>query len=335
MEREAGGANEERREATNGGPVEQTGVRRLDDGLWMLDLGFQGRSGVVAAYLLAGGDREELALIEVGPASTLPALLAGVRAAGFSPEQLTALLVTHIHLDHAGAVGSLLRLAPAATVRVHPVGVPHLVDPSKLLASATRLYGDRMDELWGEVLPVPADRVAPLADGESIAVAGRVLTAVFTPGHASHHVAYWDGVAGGLFTGDVGGVRMAGTDYVCPPTPPPDLDLAAWAESVARMRALGARRLCLTHGGPFADVEAHLDQLLPNLEAFRALAADALRDGADQTDLARLLHDRMAAELGDPDPETLAALEFATPSAIAAPGLIRYLVKRGEATAPR
>ena len=311
------------------------GATPVGDGVWALDLRFQGRSKVVLAYLLAGGDPPELALIEVGPAATRPALMAGVRAAGFAPEALTALLVSHIHLDHAGATGQLLRLAPRATVRVHPLGAPHLVDPSKLLASAGRLYGDRMDDLWGETVPAPEDRVVSLADGETIAVGGRVLTALFTPGHASHHVAYWDAVAGALFTGDVGGVRVAGTTYVCPPTPPPDLDLEAWAESVARMRSLAPRRLYLTHGGPFDDVEAHLGQLLPNLDELRALALDALRGGADQAALTRLLHEHMAAKLGNEPPDKLVDLEWASPSSIAAPGLVRYLVKRGEAPAPQ
>lgn len=305
------------------------GVTSVGDGVWALDLGFRGRHGVVLAYLLAGGEPPELALVEVGPASTLPALLAGVRAAGFAPEALTLLLVSHIHLDHAGATGHLLALAPRATVRVHPLGAPHLVDPAKLLASAGRLYGERMDELWGETAPAPAERVVPLADGETIAVAGRVLTALFTPGHASHHVAYWDAAAGALFTGDVGGVRSAGTAYVCPPTPPPDFDPAAWAESVARMLALAPRRLYLTHGGPFDDVGRHLGQLLPNLDELLVLARDTLGDGGDEATLTRRLHEHVATKLGGEPADKLVDLEWASPSYVAAPGLIRYLVKRG------
>ena len=299
----------------------------LGDGAWVIDLGFQGRRGVVAAFLLAGDD--ELALIETGPASTLPALRAGIRAAGFEPARLTRLLVTHIHLDHAGAAGVLARELPDAVVHVHPIGAPHLVDPGKLLASAGRLYGDRMDALWGEVAPVPAERVVPLGDGETLSVSGRLLTSVFTPGHASHHVAFWDAAAGIAYTGDVGGVRMAGTDYVCPPAPPPELDPEAWTGSVDRLRRLGARRLCLTHGGAFDDVGRHLDQLIPNLAELQELATVALRGGADQAALASLIHDAVAVRLRDYGPDALENLEWAAPSSLAAAGFTRLLVRRG------
>jgi glyoxylase-like metal-dependent hydrolase (beta-lactamase superfamily II) len=303
-------------------------VVELGDGLWMVDLRFGGKPGVIAAYLLAGGG--ELALVETGPTSTLPALLDGIAAAGFDPGDLTAVLLTHIHLDHGGAAGVLLDRAPRATVRVHPRGLPHLVDPARLVASAGRIYGERMDELWGEVRPVPADRVAPLADGETLATAGRVITAVHTPGHASHHVAFWEPETGTAFTGDVGGIRMTGTDYVCAPTPPPDLDPDAWRESVARLRALDPRRLCLTHFGPFDGAAAHLDRLLPELDAFLAIGAESLAAGEDQRELTARLHARMAARLGPVPPATLDALEAATPSYMAAMGLTRYHTKTAD-----
>lgn len=305
----------------------------VDDGTWLIDLGFQGRTNhVVVSYLLATGD--QLALIETGPTSTLPNLLAGIRAAGFDPRQLTDVLVSHIHLDHSGAAGVLARDNPDLTVYVHPIGAPHLIDPARLLASATRLYGDRMDPLWGEVVPVPEAQVAPLADGETIAVAGRVLTALDTPGHASHHVAFWDSDRAALFTGDVGGVRMPGTSYVCPPGPPPELDPDAWALSVERMQALQARHIFLTHGGRFSDVEFQLGQLMPNLEKLRTLAKTALLAGADPERLTGLIHDAMAAQLGDVDPEVLVDLEWAAPPYLAALGLTRLLVKSGEVAKP-
>ncbi|MCC6790684.1 MAG: MBL fold metallo-hydrolase, partial [Thermomicrobiales bacterium] len=195
---------------------------QVEGGTWLLDLGFQGRGGVVAAYLLVS--RDELALIETGPSSTLSHLRAAVRQAGFDPARITRVLVTHIHLDHAGAAGVLARENPDLMVYMHPFGAPHLIDPSKLVASAGRIYGDQMEPLWGEVAPIPAGQVRALEDGESLRVAGRDLQVIFTPGHASHHVVYYDAHAGGAFAGDVGGVRIQGTGYNCPPVPPPDLD---------------------------------------------------------------------------------------------------------------
>jgi glyoxylase-like metal-dependent hydrolase (beta-lactamase superfamily II) len=306
---------------------------RVDDGTWLLDLGFQGRTNqVVVAYLLASGD--QLALIETGPTSTLSNLLAGIEAVGYDPRQLTDVLVSHIHLDHSGAAGMLARDNPNLTVHVHPIGAPHLIDPSRLVASATRLYTDRMDSLWGEVAPVPEAQVAPLADGETVAVAGRVLSAIFTPGHAAHHVAYWDPERSALFTGDVGGVRMPGTSYACPPGPPPELDPDAWALSVDRMQSLRAQHIFLTHGGRFTDVDGHLAQLMPNLAALRQLAKTALLGGASTEQLTDQIHAHVAERLGEVDPEVLVDLEWATPSYLAALGFIRLLVKSGEVPKP-
>lgn len=299
------------------------------DGLWQIDLGFQQREGVISAYLLAQGD--DLALVETGPTSTLPHLLAGIRSAGFEPSAVGTIVVSHIHLDHSGGAGVLLRdHAPQAVVRVHPVGAPHLIDPSRLVASATRLYGDRMDALWGEVAPIPAERVVALADADPLQVGGRPLSALFTPGHASHHVVVWDPSRGVAFTGDVGGVRMAGTGFNLPPAPPPELDPEGWATSVERMRQLGARRLFLTHGGPFDDVEDHLAQLLPNLTGLIALAKEVLLAGADHDALTERIREWAAQRIGAVDPGVFTNLEWASPSFLAASGVTRLLIKRGE-----
>lgn len=303
------------------------------DGLWQIDLGFQEREGVISAYLLAQGD--ELALVETGPSSTLPHLLAGIRAAGFEPAAVGTILVSHIHLDHSGGAGVFVRdHAPQAVVRVHPVGAPHLIDPSRLVASATRLYTDRMDALWGEVAPIPTERVVALADADPLQVGGRPLSALFTPGHASHHVVVWDPSRGVAFTGDVGGVRMAGTGFNLPPAPPPELDPEGWATSVERMRQLGARRLFLTHGGPFDDVDAHLDQILPNLADLIALAKDALLAGADHAALTERIRAWAAQRIGPVDPGVFTNLEWASPSYLAASGVTRLLTKRGDVPAP-
>lgn len=303
-------------------------------GLWCLDLRFQGTSGVITAWLLEGPDG--LALVETGPSSTLPALRAGIAAAGHRLADVRDVIVTHIHLDHAGAMTHVAREAPEARIHVHPAGSPHLVDPSRLWASASRIYGDRMATLWGDAGPVDAARVAPVADGDRLRVAGRELRALHTPGHAGHHLALHDAAGGLLFTGDAAGVRAPGTGYVCPPVPPPELDITLWDRTIARLAALGADRLALTHAGVVDDPAAHLTQLSVNLDAFRDLALDRLRAGADQETLAAAVHAAMAAGLAgapmgeDTDPDlALRRLELATPSSMAAMGLTRYLTRGG------
>lgn len=297
----------------------------LDDELWQIDLGFQGTPEVIAAYLLAGNG--ELALIETGPSSTLAALRAGIVAAGFAVSDLTAILVTHIHLDHSGAAGVLLDEAPQAQVFVHPIGAPHLIDPARLVNSATRIYAERMEPLWGEVRGIAAERVVALEDDQPVSVAGRVIAALHTPGHASHHLAFWDAAAGRAFTGDVGGIHIPATPYVCPPTPPPDLDAAAWRASIARLQSLGARQLCLTHFGTVADPATHLTALSTELDVFLRLGEEMVDRGDDQEAMTAQIHARMADQIGDVPPEKLDRLEWATPSYMAAMGLTRWVTK--------
>ncbi|MGI9253615.1 MAG: MBL fold metallo-hydrolase [Thermomicrobiales bacterium] len=304
------------------------------DGLWQIDLGFQEREGVIAAYLLAGDG--DLALFETGPSSTLPHLLAGIRAAGFAPEDIGQIIVSHIHLDHSGAAGVLLRdHLPRAVVRVHPVGAPHLIDPAKLIASATRLYTDRMDALWGEIAPVPEERVIGLEDAMPFEVGGRPLTALYTPGHASHHVTLWDPTRSAAFTGDVGGVRMQHTPFNLPPAPPPEVNPAAWAVSAQRMLDIGAERLFLTHGGLHTDAEAHLNQLVPNLTALTALAKDRLLAGDDHDALTAAIHAWVSERVGPVEPGVIVNLEWASPSYLASFGLTRLLVKSGDVPDPK
>jgi len=253
-------------------------IEEIDAGIYLIDLGFQNRKEVVAAYLLVSDD--ELALIETGPGSTVEHLRRALKRLGFSVQDLTRILLTHIHLDHAGAAGLLARENPRVAVHVHPFGAPHLIDPTKLINSATRIYGDQMGPLWGEFAPIPADQVVAFDDEQSLRVASRTLRVFFTPGHAWHHVAFWDPPTATLFTGDVAGIRMPHHTYVCAPTPPPDLDPGAWANSVARMEALGARRLCLTHFGPVYDPGYHLDQVMPEVNKFIELGTALFERGA-------------------------------------------------------
>ena len=204
--------------------------------------------------------------------------------AGIAMADVTSLLLTHIHLDHAGATGTLVRENPRLRVYVHEKGAPHMVDPAKLLASATRLYGDAMDRLWGEVRPVPADAIVALAGGERITASGRDLDVAYTPGHASHHVSYFSADSGIAFVGDTAGIRVTPGGFVLPPTPPPDIDLEAWRDSLRRIEAWGAETLFLTHFGPSAPVGPHLRELGDHLELTRRLAAESLaQDGTDET----------------------------------------------------
>jgi glyoxylase-like metal-dependent hydrolase (beta-lactamase superfamily II) len=208
-----------------------TAVTELGPDLHCIDLEFQSMPGVIASYLLSGGG--EYALVETGPSTTLAALADGLEQLGVSPEQIGTLLVTHIHLDHAGAAGVLVDRYPHMQVYVHEVGAPHLIDPSKLLVSATRIYGDRMDELWGEVKPVPAQNVHAVTDGDVVSAAGHHLKALYTPGHASHHVAYQDDATGDMFTGDVAGATDPSARHRSrlvarePATHPPSASFAA------------------------------------------------------------------------------------------------------------
>ncbi|MGH2614329.1 MAG: MBL fold metallo-hydrolase [Thermomicrobiales bacterium] len=308
---------------------------RVDERIWAIDLGFQGWDQVIYAYLLAAPD--ELALIETGPASTLPALRAGIAAAGFDPGQLTKIFVSHIHLDHSGGAGAIVREQPDVQVFVHPIGAPHLIDPSRLVNSAARLYGDRMGDLWGEVVPVPEDRVAPLSDGETLDAAGHVLSVLFTPGHASHHVAYWNPDQGVVFTGDAGGVRMPGSPYALPPAPPPDLAPDDWVLSTERLRQAGPRRLYLTHGGPFDDVDEHIEQLMPNLDQMEAICREAMLAGSDDEAVTGLLQGHTEQRIGPAataEPAIVQRYGWASPSFLSTLGFRRLLSRRGEIPRP-
>jgi glyoxylase-like metal-dependent hydrolase (beta-lactamase superfamily II) len=262
-------------------------ARRLDDDLWVLDTLHLGESQVVASYLIEG--TAGLALVDVGPASTAQTLLAGIRAAGHDPAEVSRIVLTHIHLDHAGATGTLLPHMPRARVYVHPLGAPHLVDPTKLITSAARIYGADMERWWGKVLPVPAERIETLADGARISAGSRLLMALHTPGHAVHHIAYYDERGRALFPGDVAGVRIEGASYVRPPTPPPDLNLEDWSASLERIRQLPLARLYLPHFGVTEDLESHWEQLRGRLFEWGEFVLARLRGGLTTDEIALAL----------------------------------------------
>ncbi len=254
-------------------PSDYPRVRDLGGGVLQLDTGHCGNPGTIAVFALplpTGG----FALVESGPGSTRAAVLAGLEGAGLDPAELRYVLLTHIHLDHASATGDLVAGTDAQVV-VHEVGAPHMVDPSRLMASALRVYGDALEALWGHMRPVPAASVTAVAGGEVIDVGGLSVRVIYTPGHASHHVSYLldDGT---LFTGDSAGVKLAGSGVVRPALPPPDLDLDAWEGSVKRMLDARPERLILTHFGPVAGAEPAAAHLRLTLERNRVWSEEVL-----------------------------------------------------------
>jgi glyoxylase-like metal-dependent hydrolase (beta-lactamase superfamily II) len=297
-----------------------------------IDLDFMGTEEIIASFLLVG--EGSAAIVETGPTTCIENLLRGLEDHGVDPEGIEQVFLTHIHLDHSGASGNLTELLPNATFYVHEVGYPHLVDPSKLLQSAARLYGEEnMDELWGEVRPVSEDRLVKLEGGEEIEAAGGLLTAHYTPGHAYHHLAYFEPQSGTLFTGDVGGVRLPGQSYVKPPTPPPEVDIEAWKGSIETIRKLEPKVLCPTHFGSYEDVERHLSELEQRLQDWLLLIEERMDEGRSQEDIAEELEAKGDAEMlrEGADPEDAERYELAANYEMLVAGLMRYVSQRESA----
>lgn len=256
----------------------------ISTGIDYADVHFLGHPHIIATGILHGA--AGVALVDPGPQTTLDRLTAELRATGIALEDVTDLIVTHIHLDHSGATGHLVRANPRMRVYVHAAGAPHLIDPSRLIASASKLYGPDMERLWGEILPVPADRVQVLQGGERIVAAGRELRVTYTPGHANHHVSYFDEASGVAFVGDTLGIRRPPSTYVMPPTPPPEVDLRAWSDSVKRILEWKPSTVFLAHFGPYDDPAPHAEQLVTQLWQWAALAR-TLVQRQDLTDAQR------------------------------------------------
>jgi glyoxylase-like metal-dependent hydrolase (beta-lactamase superfamily II) len=254
-------------------------------------------------------------LIDPGPSSGIPQLL---EALGDDCEP-RALLLTHIHLDHAGASGSLVRRWPGLDVYVHERGARHMADPARLLESATRLYGDDMDRLWGEMVAVPESQLHALDGGETLSFGEDRFEVAYTPGHASHHVSYLHG-SGTAFVGDVGGVRITPESPTIPPTPPPDIDVEAWHRSIELVSSWQPERLAMTHFGDADDVSAQLDQLSERLDRWAALGRDS-----DQEQFIAAVRAEIAAAVTD---DTAAAFEQAAPADQLYAGINRYWQKR-------
>lgn len=238
----------------------------LAPGVDYVDLNFVGKPEIIATAILHGP--AGIALVDPGPSTTLGHLKAELHRKGFSVADVRQLLITHIHLDHAGATGALLEENRTIEVFVHERGARHMADPSTLLASAGRLYGEDMGPLWGEVLPVPVSSLRSLKGGETITAGGRELRVEYTPGHACHHVSYFDPGSRVAFVGDTAGIRRGGGAYVMPPTPPPDIDLDAWRESEQKILAWDPDTLFLTHFGPFHGARMHFQELRENIDSW-------------------------------------------------------------------
>ncbi len=285
-----------------------------------LDLDFQGKTQAIASYLIRHSDGA--VLIESGPGSTLPALERGLHTQGLEFKDVTHVLLTHIHLDHAGAAGWLSQ--QGAQIYVHPVGAPHLLNPDKLLASAARIYGDQMQQLWGDFLPVRQDRLHIANDHEEIVIGKLRFLPLNTPGHAEHHHAYlFEDVC---FTGDIGGVRIPGYQYLRLPMPPPELHLGKWRESLGRLRQQKFSRVAPTHFGIYDDPEWQLRALETEVDATEAWLEQNMPDDPSLEELRQRFGDWMnqqGLEQGL-SPEVVRAYELANPPGMSADGLQRY-----------
>ncbi len=288
--------------------------------LQVIDLNFHGLAGAIGVFLIPLGTRA--ALIESGPASTFPALEAGINAAGYELADISDLLLSHIHLDHAGAAGLLAR--HGARVHVHPRGAPHLVNPQRLLYSAERIYGEHMERLWGKTVPVPEDQIDVRHDQEQVRLGPYLVRVLETPGHASHHHSYLiDEVC---FTGDVGAVRLSGTSYVELPLPPPDINLEHWLASIEYISRYPVSVIAPTHFGIFSDAGEHLARVQASLQQVSAWVRRTMQDQPDESALRERVtawfdRERKAHGLSG---LALERIEAANPAWMAAAGIHRY-----------
>ena len=302
----------------------------LGAGLDYFDLRFLGEPGIIATGLLLG--REGAALVDPGPSTTLAVLKQALTDRGLTLGDVRAILLTHIHLDHAGATGSLAAECPSAVVFVHEAGAPHLSDPSKLIASASRLYGADMERLWGDIRPVPGDRLRIVGD-EQVEVVGHGVEVAKTPGHASHHVSYFLPASGVAFVGDTGGICRGSGKVVLPPTPPPDIDLDAWRRSTDRILAWNPDVIFLTHFGPQRSPRVHFSDMWARMEDWsRKVRASLARPGTDEERARRFTDEVMEDLARATSRQEAAAYAKAGRFDFSWTGLARYWRKRDAAT---
>jgi len=300
-------------------------VRELGQGRQLVDLDFRDTEGLVAAYLLPqeGG----WSLVETGPSTCRESLLSGLARAGVAADEVRRVFVTHIHLDHAGGMGAVVDSFPRATFYAHELGVPHLVDPSRLVASARRAWGAASDTLWGPIAPVPTDRIVALRGGERFPLAGGELQVLATPGHAKHHLAFFDTALRGVFTGDGAGVRLEHSSHLRPAVPPPDMDLEQLFASLDVMRSTDPKVVLFSHFGPSPDGAADLVRYRTIVEQWRDVALAAAREHADAEFVTARLRAFDAAEAAAADPTDRESI--ISGYELAAQGFLRYFQTHG------
>ena len=260
-----------------------------------IDLNWTGRPRSIAALLIESGGKS--AVVDPGPESTLEALRAGLQALGQSVHSLDSLLLTHIHLDHAGATAALVRENPSLKVYVHEFGAVHMIDPSKLLASAGRLYGGDLKPLYGECAPVPKEILLPLDGGAQLRIGDLELDVFYTPGHASHHVTYWDRESRTALVGDTAGIRVEGDTFLLPATPPPDIDVEIWNQSLDAISSWNPERLFLTHFGFIENPREHIRLYKERLAEWSALTRKLLASGMETTEAEKTFVDSVASQI--------------------------------------
>jgi glyoxylase-like metal-dependent hydrolase (beta-lactamase superfamily II) len=310
-----------------GGANAQARPERIAPGVVEIDTLLGGWQRVTAGYLIEGTSP---VLVETGSQSSVPVLLEALATLGLGADDLAGVVVTHIHLDHAGGVGDVARAFPNATVYVHPKGARHLADPTRLVDSAARVYGPLLDSLYGRLTPVEAERLSVLEDGAEVVVGpGRRLVAVDSPGHAKHHVGLHDSESGILFAGDAVGVRLPDAGVLRPSTPPPDFDLDQALESLGRFAERHPSGIALAHYGLLSDPDSLLAEAAETLADWAAVAEAAWRDGRD---VAQALAERFDPMVGDIAPEHREKLEVMNGVHSNAAGLRRWLERGSEAS---
>jgi glyoxylase-like metal-dependent hydrolase (beta-lactamase superfamily II) len=299
---------------------------RAAPGIEAIDANMFGRTGLTSTYLVRAA---EPAIVETGPTTSVQAVREGLTALGIGPDDLAHIVVTHVHLDHAGGAGALAPHFPGATVWVHERGAPHLADPERLVSSAARIYGeDRLLQLFGPVEPVPGDRLRAVGDGDRISLGDRALAVVYTPGHAGHHVALVDDRTRATFVGDAMGVFLPDVRVLRPATPPPEFDLELAVESIERIRGLQPSAILFSHFGPAREVGELCDLAIDRLRRWTAVVETALRDTDDVTEVVRRLQaDTEGVDVGPGAEEDRVRYEFLSSYQMNANGLIRYLTR--------